>query len=178
MWPHTQSKAENPYQYNQWAHLFYKYGLSISMDGDSHMSKITYPLRPDSTAVDSYMGYARDDEKGTIFVGEGSWGAFPRDNNDDKPWTIKSYRGNQVKWIHVHPKDTQNPDRMSIYTVVTATYDENENQTLYDATVEALTEANLFDIPKNITFVENGPYGVEIKYPFVLNKVKAVAESN
>lgn len=178
MWPHTQSKAENPYQYNQWAHLFYKYGLTISMDGDSHMSKITYPLRPDSTTVDSYMGYARDDEKGTIFVGEGSWGAFPRDNNDDKPWTIKSFRGNQIKWFHVHPKDAQNPDRMSIYTVVTATYDENEKQTLYDAPLESLSEANLFDIPQNITFVENEPYGVEIKYPFVLNHIEAVADSN
>ncbi|MCK5702034.1 MAG: metallophosphoesterase family protein, partial [Cyclobacteriaceae bacterium] len=77
-WPHTSSKAENEYQYNQWAQLFYEYGLNISMDGDSHMSKITYPLRPDSVSADSFMGYVRDDEKGTMFLGEGSWGAHPR----------------------------------------------------------------------------------------------------
>lgn len=169
-WPHTSSKAENEYQYNQWAHLFYDYGLDISMDGDSHMSKITYPLRPDSTSADSYMGFVRDDEKGTMFLGEGSWGAFPRAIDDDKPWTIKSFRGNQVKWIHVLPKEGNLPDRMDIYTVVSATYDEDENQTLYDADVPSLSEDNVFDIPENIHMVENGEYGKVIKYPFSLNK--------
>ncbi len=168
-WPHTSRKAENPYQYNQWAHLFYDYGLDISMDGDSHMSKITYPLRPDSSSVDSFMGYVRDDEKGTMFLGEGSWGAFPRAIDDDKPWTIKSFCGNQVKWIHVFPKEENLPDRMDIYTLITATYDENENQTLYDANVSALSEDNLFEIPENIIMVENGDFGKVIKYPFSLN---------
>ncbi len=173
MWPHTSSKPEYPYQYKHWAQLFYDYGLSVSLDGDSHMSKITYPLRPDSTRVDSYMGYIRDDEKGTMFLGEGSWGAFPRPNDDDKPWTIKSYRGNQVKWIHVLPEEGDQPDRMSIYTVVSGTYDADENQTLYDANVERLEEENVFKIPANIKLVENGPYGTEMKFPFTLNKVVA-----
>ncbi|NND08517.1 MAG: hypothetical protein HKN87_19225 [Saprospiraceae bacterium] len=170
-WPHTSRKAENPYQYNQWAHLFYRYHLNISMDGDSHMSKITYPLRPDSSAAGSYMGYVRDDKDGTMFLGEGSWGAFPRANDDDKPWTIKSFEGNQIKWIHVLPSGENLPDRMSIYTVVSCTYDENEKQTLYDAEVESLTEDNMFKIPDNIKLVENGLYGFEIKYPFSLNQV-------
>lgn len=169
-WPHTSSKPENQYQYNQWAHLFYDYGLDISMDGDSHMSKITYPLRPDSASVDSFMGYVRDDEKGTMFLGEGSWGAFPRSIDDDKPWTIKSFRGNQVKWIHVFPKEENLPDRMEIYTVVSATYDDNDVQTLYEANVSSLSEDNLFDIPDNITMVEYGEFGKVIKYPFSLNK--------
>ncbi len=169
-WPHTSSKVENQYQYNQWAHLFYDYGLDISMDGDSHMSKITYPLRPDSASVDSFMGYVRDDEKGTMFLGEGSWGAFPRSIDDDKPWTIKSFRGNQIKWIHVFPKEEDLPDRMEIYTVVSATYDDNDVQTLYEANVSSLSEDNLFDIPDNITMVEYGEFGKVIKYPFSLNK--------
>lgn len=169
MWPHTQSKAEQPYQYNQWAQLFYNYGLTLSFDGDSHLSKITYPLRPDSSSVGAFMGYIRDDEKGTMFLGEGSWGAFPRPNDDDKPWTIKSFRGNQVKWLHVMPAQNDLPDRVSIYTIVTATYDEEENQTLYDADIETLTEANLFTVPKGITLVDNEPYGNVIKIPFSLN---------
>ncbi len=173
IWPHTSRKAENPYQYRQWAHMFYKYGLDISMDGDSHMSKITYPLRPDSTAAGSHMGYVRDDQKGTMFLGEGSWGAFPRANDDDKPWTIKSFSGNQIKWIHVLPKEEDMPDRMSIYTVISATYDENEKQTLYDEEVESLTEENVFKVPDHIEMVEYGPYGYEVKYPFVLNQVGA-----
>ncbi|MCC5930223.1 MAG: metallophosphoesterase family protein [Cyclobacteriaceae bacterium] len=169
MWPHTQKKPEQPYQYNQWAHLFYTYGLNLSFDGDSHMSKITYPLRPDSSAVDSYMGYVRDDERGTMFLGEGSYGAYPRANDDDKPWTIKSFSGNQIKWMHVMPAENDLPDRISIYTVISATYDEEGNQTLYDAEVESLNESNLFDVPKGITLVENGIYGKVIKYPFNLN---------
>jgi len=170
IWPHTTSKAENPLEYNQWAHLFYDYGLDISIDGDSHMSKITFPLKPDSTSEDSYMGYVRDDERGTMFLGEGSWGAFPRPNDDDKPWTLKSFRGNQVKWIHVFPKSDTFPDRMSIYTVMSATYDEQEVQMLYNTDIEPLTEENLFTVPDNLKLVENGEYGYAIEYPFVLNE--------
>ncbi|MCG8308399.1 MAG: metallophosphoesterase family protein [Cytophagales bacterium] len=176
-WPHTSGKSENQYQYNQWAHLFYKYGLDVSLDGDSHMSKITYPLRPDSASAGAYMGFVRDDENGTMFLGEGSWGAFPRVNDDDKPWTLHSYSGNQIKWIHVLPEAGGQPDRMLVYTVVSSTYDENEKQTLYDAEVEALTEHNLFKIPDNIRLVENGAYGAAVKYPFHLNGVEAVANN-
>jgi hypothetical protein len=173
-WPHTSRKRENEYQYNQWAHLFYDYGLDVSLDGDSHMSKITYPLRPDSSDVNSYMGFVRDDENGTLFLGEGSWGAYPRVADDDKPWTIKSFSGNQIKWIHVLPADGARTDHMKVYTVVTATYDENEKQTLYDSDVEALTEANLFDIPTGIELVENGAFGKVIQYPFHLNEEEAL----
>lgn len=173
IWPHTTKKRENPEEYNEWAQMFYDYGLDLSLDGDSHMSKITYPLKPDSTSADSFMGYVRDDERGTMFLGEGSWGAFPRPNDDDKPWTIQSFRGNQVKWFHVLPKENNLPDRVSIYTIVSATYDADENQTLYDAKVKTLTEENLFDVPQGLELIENGPYGVEIKYPFSLNEIEA-----
>ena len=70
------------------------------------------------------------------------------------------------------PKDENLPDRMSIYTILSATYDDEDKQTLYDATVETLTEDNLFKVPANAELVENGPYGVEMKYPFSLNSVE------
>jgi len=170
IWPHTSGKSENPLQYNQWAHLFYDYGLDLSFDGDSHMSKITYALKPDSTAAESFMGYIRDDSTGTMFLGEGSWGAFPRPNDDDKPWTIKSFRGNQVKWIHVFPQSGDLPDRMSIYTVMSATYDDQEVQTLYNTDVAPLSEENLFNVPVNLKLVENGSFGYSVEYPFYLNE--------
>jgi hypothetical protein len=174
IWPHTSSKRENPEEYNEWGHLFYNYGLDISFDGDSHMSKITYPLRPDSSAVDSFMGYVRDDEKGTMFLGEGSWGAFPRPNNDDKPWTIKSFRGNQVKWIHVMPKEGDLPDRMDIYTIPSATYDTAEIQTLHNQDLTPLSESDLFKVPDNLELVDNGPFGDVMKYPMHLNSSAAL----
>ena len=173
-WPHTTRKSENIHQYNQWAHLFYDYGLNLSLDGDSHVSKITFPLRPYEASDDSQMGFVRDDEKGTMFLGEGSWGAYPRLNDDDKPWTIKSFSGNQIKWIHVFPQDEHLPDRMDIYTVITATYDENGEQALYDGNIDSLTETNLFDIPENLNLLEYGQYGKVIKYPFSLNSITTV----
>ncbi len=173
IWPHTTSKGEHPEEYNAWAQLFYDYGLDISIDGDTHLSKITYPLRPDSTAADSYMGYVRDDEKGTIFMGEGSWGAHPRPNDDDKPWTIKSASLNQIKWVHVMPEEGDLPDRLSIYTVISATYGEKDTLTVYDQEVEALTEVNLMDIPANINLLDYGEYGKVIRYPFILNEIES-----
>ena len=68
------------------------------------------------------------------------------------------------------PKEGNLPDRMNIYTVVSATYDEDENQTLYDANVPGLSDDNVFGIPENIKLVENAEYGKVIKYPFSLNK--------
>ena len=43
--------------------LFDQDGLDIPFDIDSHMHKITYPLRPDSLSTKANMGFKRDDEK-------------------------------------------------------------------------------------------------------------------
>ncbi|MCD4724738.1 MAG: metallophosphoesterase [Bacteroidales bacterium] len=148
-WPHTSSKREQEYQYNQWAGLFYEYGLSLSFDADSHMSKITFPIRPDSTE-NSCMGFIRDDENGTMFLGEGSWGAHPRKNDDDKPWTFTSGSFNGFKWGHVFPGHDNEPAHVKIYTVISADYYEGDEIILYDSIVEMLTDNNCFDIPENL----------------------------
>ncbi|MCA9730761.1 MAG: metallophosphoesterase family protein [Deferribacteres bacterium] len=166
--PHTQKKPENEYQYEQWAGLFYEYGLNISLDGDSHMHKITYPLKP-STEKGSFQGFVRDDEKGTMFIGEGSWGAYPRDNNDDKPWTLQSVSCNQVKWIHVRPEKDAQPASLEIFTVITGQYEENDEQTLFVDAVESLSESDVFQIPANIKFFVGNDSLKSVKYPFYLN---------
>ncbi|MFT7033161.1 MAG: hypothetical protein ACJA2S_001664 [Cyclobacteriaceae bacterium] len=168
--PHAAWKKENDYQYDQWVWLFDQYGLDISFDGDSHMHKITYPLRADSLSAKANMGFTRDDENGTMYVGEGSWGAEPRVNNDDKPWTIASGSFNQVKWVHVFPDQDNSPARMDIYTVITASYDSVGNQILVNKDVAPLIERNLFDIPENIVLFENDGFGKIVRYPFHLNK--------
>ncbi|KAA3655858.1 MAG: hypothetical protein DWQ10_16670 [Calditrichaeota bacterium] len=166
--PHTEKKAENIYQYEQWANLFYEYELSLSLDGDSHMHKITYPLKP-SMEEGNFQGFVRDDENGTMFIGEGSWGAYPRANNDDKPWTLESGSFNQVKWIHVKPEAEQQPASIEIFTIITSTYDENGNQTLYADEVESLTEADYFKIPANAHFFMGNDSVKSVKYPYYLN---------
>jgi hypothetical protein len=169
MRPHTQRKSENDYQYEQWAGLFYQYGLDLSIDGDSHMHKITYQLKP-SNDTGSEQGFIRDDEHGTMFIGEGSWGARPRVNDDDKSWTLHSGSFNQIKWIHVKPGTDNQPASMEIFTVITSAYDDEGNQSLFVDEVENLDEDNIFEIPGNINLYEDSDYGRSIKYPFYLNQ--------
>lgn len=164
--PHTTQKRENDYIYDQWVWLFDKYKLDVAIDADSHMHKITYPVRPDTVSADSFMDFVRDDENGTMYIGEGSWGASPRSNDDDKPWTLASGSFNQIKWIHVFPEKDKAPARMDIYTVITASYDNDKNQTLFDEKVEALNEENLFEIPENILLFENESFGSFVQYPY------------
>lgn len=165
-WPHTSRKRENKYQYDQWANLFYENRLSISFDADSHMSKITFPLVPDTTE-NSFMGYIRDDVNGTMFVGEGSWGATPRPNDDDKPWTLTSGSFNQLKWIHVFPKSETEGAHMKIFTVLTAKYDENKKLISYNQDITPLTENNLFEVPQNIVLDETKLNGKYVPFPYL-----------
>jgi hypothetical protein len=104
-----------------------------------------------------------------MYIGEGSWGASPRANDDDKSWTLTSGSFNQVKWIHVIPEEEKSPAHLKIYTVITASYDEGI-QTLFDKDVEALTEDNLLDIPKNINLFEDDSFGSFVQYPYTANR--------
>ncbi|MEN8228898.1 MAG: metallophosphoesterase family protein [Bacteroidota bacterium] len=165
-WPHTSRKGENAYQYRQWAFLFHKYGLNISLDADSHMHKITYPVKPDTISQDSFMGYVRDDRIGTMFIGEGSWGAHPRQNDDDKPWTMASGSFNQVKWMHVFPQDEKEGAHINIYTVITAGYDENAQLQLFNEEVEPLSEDNRFTVPAGLKLFNNEEGRDFVAYPY------------
>jgi hypothetical protein len=165
-WPHTKSKGGNKYQFEQWANLFYKYRLNLSFDADSHMLKITYPVVPDSS-VNSFLGYIRNDKNGTMFLGEGSWGAAPRPNDSDKPWTLTSGSFNQVQWIHVLPATDEEEAHMKIFTLISARYDANNKLTLFNREVEPLNETNLFDLPKNIILHMTTSTGSFVRYPFI-----------
>ena len=98
--PHTQSKPERDGLLMNWATLFYKFGVNVAVESDAHTVKWTWPLKP-SNEPGSTQGFIRDDEKGTVFIGEGCWGAPLRANNDDKPWTRNSGSFNQFKWLFV-----------------------------------------------------------------------------
>lgn len=165
-WPHTTRKRENLYMYQQWAFLFQKYGINLSFDADSHIHKITYPLSPDTISENSFMGYVRDDLNGTMFLGEGSWGAHPRATDDDKPWTMASGTFNQLKWLHVFPEVDGVEAHIDIYTIKTASYDEDEKITVYNDAVEALTEDNLFTVPEGLEIYMNEEGKDFVTYPY------------
>jgi len=167
MRPHTALKSENDHLVEAWAPLFYQYKLDIAMEGDSHMSKITFPIRP-SEEPGSSEGFIRDDENGTMYIGDGSWGASPRPNNDDKPWTLRSGSFNQVKWIQVFPSEGENPAFLEIRTVITSKRNpENDEEIIsFVGDVASLSESDLFAIPNHIHLFSTEPYGSVINYPF------------
>jgi putative alpha-1,2-mannosidase len=148
MRPHTTTKAEGHQRIAGWAQLFYDQGIDLVVESDTHMVKRTYPLRP-SDEAGSYESFVRDDESGTVFIGEGSWGAPMKPSDDNKPWTMACESFYQFKWIQVHP------DEMLIRTVK---FEDVEK-------VEALSEANLFDEPKNMVFWEPET-GKVLRLPF------------
>lgn len=110
MRPHVASKLEGNAQYSNWANLFYQHEVDVVVECDAHCVKSTWPVRP-STEAGSEEGFIRDDQGGTIYLGEGTWGAPLRTNDDNKSWTRASGSFNQFKWLHVTPCS------MDIYTV-------------------------------------------------------------
>ncbi len=168
--PHTSGKSENLGLIAAWADLFYDYGMDISTDADSHMVKYTFPLAPcDDSDPDCFQSFKKDEENGIFFFGEGSWGAGPRVNDDDKPWTIYSGSFYQFKWLHVYPAAGDEPARIDIRTIVTGTLEPG----LVDhvSNVEALTEANKYTaIPENINIWDVPFFGKVMKIPFTLNE--------
>ena len=166
--PHTMGKRENIYQYHQWAYLFYEYGLDISLDADSHMSKITFPLKPDS--INGYEGFIRDDINGTMYIGEGSWGAGYRVADDNKPWTLRSGSFNQFKWLQVFPETDKDPAHIDIRTVITSVRNSLRNNIPYVEGVSILSEDDVFVIPQGIKLFSTEPYGDIITYPFTNRK--------
>jgi len=100
MRPHTASKPERDELIAYWATQFTQHGMNLVCESDAHTVKQTFPIRP-SKEPGASQGFIRDDRRGTVYVGEGCWGAPLRANNDDKPWTRASGRFNQFKWIWV-----------------------------------------------------------------------------
>jgi len=103
MRPHVGRKKEGNNQYNNWAKLFYDNDVRFVVECDAHTVKSTWPIKPSSGAGNS-EGFVRDDVKGTVYVGEGCWGAPLRDSDDRKPWTRDAGKFNQIKWVFVSEK--------------------------------------------------------------------------
>jgi len=167
MRPHTASKSENNHLVDAWAPLFLKYKLDIAMEGDSHVSKMTFPIRR-SDEEGSYEGFIRDDENGTMYIGDGSWGATPRPNNDDKPWTLRSGSFNQFNWVQIFPEKEDKPAYVEFRTVITSERNpENEDEIISHVdNVPSLSESDVFVVPENIYLFSTEPYGSVITYPF------------
>ena len=148
--PHTRAKREQNGQYKNWGLPFHEYGVNMVVESDAHTVKTTWPIRPTSEPGNQ-MGFIRDDQTGTVYVGEGCWGAPLRRNNDDKKWTRNSGSFNQFKWIFVSENNVE------VRTVETNNADEVGNVDAYD----------VFTPPTNLKIwnPSNGPVlNIERKY--------------
>ena len=60
-----------------WAPLFQQYNVKLACEAHAHVLKVTWPIIL-STATGNDHGFIRDNQNGTIYIGEGSWGAPQR----------------------------------------------------------------------------------------------------
>ena len=136
MRPHTSGKTEGTGRIEAWAETFSNEGFNLVVESDTHMSKYTFPV-VFSNEEGSYQDFKRDDANGTMFIGEGSWGAPTRPTDDDKPWTLDSGSFWQYKLVHATTTE------MNIHTVRFGSENEQEAGTMLDPdSVTALTQAD------------------------------------
>ena len=98
MFPHYSGKSDNPDLFNWWAQDFYDYGLNLVVESDTHMCKLTEVVEPSGNG---FIGSAQGVTAGTVYVGEGSWGAPARSANDAKSWTVDMASIQQFKVVTV-----------------------------------------------------------------------------
>ncbi|WP_226642662.1 DNRLRE domain-containing protein [Microbulbifer variabilis] len=95
MFPHYSGKSDNPTLFNWWAQPFYDYAMNLVVESDTHLTKMTEAVIP------SGSNFSTTTNGGTVYVGEGSWGAPARSANDAKSWTIDMASIQQFKVIQV-----------------------------------------------------------------------------
>ena len=173
--PHTTAKPNADIQYNSWAHLFHDYRVQLIVESDAHDVKTTWPVKP-STGPNSDEGFELDTLLGSVYIGEGCWGAPLRTNDWDKIWTRNSASFNSFHWLKI-AKDT-----IEIRTIAT----DNE------ASVSSVTDLDRFTPPTGIdiwnpsngsvVYITNQKYlgrpDISVTYPFHLqyfNQTQAVA---
>lgn len=131
--PHTAKKPEKLELQKNWATLFYKHQINLVVESDAHVVKTTYPIRP-SNESGSDEGFIRDDERGTVYIGEGCWGAPLRESDDTKNWTRSSGSFNQFKWIFV------GQEKIEVRTIKTDFADQAESVPKHD----------IFQVPRGL----------------------------
>jgi len=79
-----------------WVSQFERYGLSTVFEHDHHNFKRTHRI----------LNHQRDDEKGLLYVGDGSWGVATREVPEDAWWLAKAEPRNHVWCVDILPNGT------------------------------------------------------------------------
>ena len=89
-----------------WAPLFQQYNVKLACEAHAHVLKVTWPIVP-STATGNDHGFIRNDQSGTVYIGEGSWGAPQRtlytyyNANQAYNWTRSQIQSSGFQVINV-----------------------------------------------------------------------------
>jgi len=125
MAPHNSGKTPESDYFNDWANLFYQYGIRIVMESDAHLVKLTEELKPTSaTAIgtdpENWFTTANiDPDKGFSFIGGGSWGVI---READRSYTFTVAEGSFYAFnllfidkcsIEIRTLKTQDQDQVS-----------------------------------------------------------------
>ena len=94
MFPHYAGKSDNMTLFNWWADSFYENAMNLVVESDTHINKVTATVRPKGEEMATSRA-------GTVYVGEGSWGAPARSANYPKSYTIDLASIQQFKVIQV-----------------------------------------------------------------------------
>ena len=97
--PHTSKKKMRLDLLKHWSPLFYKFGVDLAIESDAHVMKTTYPVKP-STGPNAERGFEKASD-GTVYIGEGCWGAPLRKADIINDWTRHTGSFNQIKLIFV-----------------------------------------------------------------------------
>ena len=135
MRPHVSKKKEGDNTY-KWAPIFYKHGLDLAFESDSHCIKRTLPLKPDPDGEEGFVA-APKDPRATIYTGEGCWGAPLRKADDAKSWTVDCAAFNGFDWVQV------TPEAMHLKTVTIGKVAKRSK-------VAAVSERNSFETPAGL----------------------------
>ena len=100
MRPHYSDKDENDAAYDAWAQLFYDNNVRLIVECDAHNVKVTWPIEP-SLLPGNDEGFIVNETYGSVYIGEGGWGAPLYNNDDDKSWTRNSGLFYQFKLLFI-----------------------------------------------------------------------------
>jgi len=100
MRPHAIDKDENDAAYDAWAQLFFDNNVRLIVESDAHNVKVTWPIEP-SLLPGNDEGFIVNETYGSVYIGEGGWGAPLYDNDDDKSWTRNSGLFFQFKLLFI-----------------------------------------------------------------------------
>jgi len=99
MRPHTKDRKDGNTQYINWAGIFNHYHVNLVSEAGGSLCKMTHPLKP-SNQNGSQDGFIKDDNAGTIFIGEGGWGAPLKLADNRKQWSLDCADINHFFWIY------------------------------------------------------------------------------